>query len=1095
MPICARWRDTYEDTLIFCLALATRLRRSQMKAAMLADRAPVKSGVLKLGRVRVRRWRRSWRSSAGGHCLATRQLGDELLSRRVPDTASARALVLLLILLQSAASQAATGPNPPDWFKRTLNASGNASLHEGRLFQEPARLPSGPSNLRALAALVAEAETDAESESGESLRRLGVTYLLLGRVERALQVLRRQHAVAGNAQSANDLAVGLMLVSRQNFDSILLFEALDLLDQIDPSIRPIESKFNRAICLSRLGVVDAAGAWQAVEEGQVSWLPRSARWSGAPPAPDPFPSFEALAVLSSEEVKGIVAKDVQSARVALLEKILPEWGRRVEAEHDSSGVLSTAQHIADGLATLQPTSLLVEGVGDLLGLQSKERVRTAKSLARFGEALDSLRAFDVPRAAAGFEQARDELAALDNPISYWVSLYESVSENLAHEFESSGRRLDLLSDSLPHREDDALEARLLWLRGYAVAARGRPEAALNLFQKSRERWQSAREPAHAATLTLLAATALDDLGMSRQAWKTRLKLIASGGLWALSDAQRDIAYMTFAEAALGSFHDRAGLYFMNTALAYTRRHGSSLAMAENLGRRALIRSRLGDSGARADLQEAEKAAGRIAPGTVRDQILATLMLARAELYIGSDPERGLEVLSQAIREHEKAGYQYFLVDSYRLKARALQLLGRVPASLAAVSVGIAMANERLSEMSVEASDAFLSKVDGLFREGVRTAVAGGLPDEALRLSEERRLRISMLTRGRPASVVTASQVGKWLQSDESLVVLTPGTDHVYRWVITTSGEKFSQLQESYADLSKRIARLHASLATGSQPEFSYAARLGQDLFRDIFGQSLPPSTKRLLLVLDGSLSDLPVVALRPLGSSSWLIEKVEIVRLPSLASVVGGQSNHERAFKVAVVADPDASSDGRPAGRLPNAARTAEEVVRKYPEGRLFVGADATPGAVIASLGWADVLHLASHMASVRSGSGSGRIYLAMGDNGRSVVEPSFLREAVRGGSATRLVVLAGCSSGIGRGGGDGVGDLVETFLGLGVEAVISTLWAVDDHEASEFAEHLHQQLADGVATSRAFQLTVKHQLEQGGSPLAWVLDESWGKQ
>jgi len=69
----------------------------------------------------------------------------------------------------------------------------------------------------------------------------------------------------------------------------------------------------------------------------------------------------------------------------------------------------------------------------------------------------------------------------------------------------------------------------------------------------------------------------------------------------------------------------------------------------------------------------------------------------------------------------------------------------------------------------------------------------------------------------------------------------------------------------------------------------------------------------------------------------------------------------------------------------------------------------------------------------------------------------------------TRLVVLSGCESALGRGVvGEGVAGLTSAFLSAGVPAVVATLWAIDDEVGADLMREFYGALSAGESVARA---------------------------
>lgn len=90
-----------------------------------------------------------------------------------------------------------------------------------------------------------------------------------------------------------------------------------------------------------------------------------------------------------------------------------------------------------------------------------------------------------------------------------------------------------------------------------------------------------------------------------------------------------------------------------------------------------------------------------------------------------------------------------------------------------------------------------------------------------------------------------------------------------------------------------------------------------------------------------------------------------------------------------------------------------------------------------------------------------------------------------------RLVTLSACKTGLGRvGGGDEQIGLVRAFCHAGAEAVLSTLWQVDDATTFTFMRRFYEQLARGLMPAHALRSVQRAFIQGGGThahPYFWA--------
>lgn len=131
-----------------------------------------------------------------------------------------------------------------------------------------------------------------------------------------------------------------------------------------------------------------------------------------------------------------------------------------------------------------------------------------------------------------------------------------------------------------------------------------------------------------------------------------------------------------------------------------------------------------------------------------------------------------------------------------------------------------------------------------------------------------------------------------VKSDTALLVFAGGTTHSYLWVLRHDRVDAYRLPLGAARFRALIAAYRANLSTG--------APLDLDLPRELYINLLAPAEKmiigarRLIVVDDGTLSDLPLPALlsgEPAAQTDaplpWLVRRHAITRLPTVSSLLG----------------------------------------------------------------------------------------------------------------------------------------------------------------------------------------------------------------
>ncbi len=218
---------------------------------------------------------------------------------------------------------------------------------------------------------------------------------------------------------------------------------------------------------------------------------------------------------------------------------------------------------------------------------------------------------------------------------------------------------------------------------------------------------------------------------------------------------------------------------------------------------------------------------------------------------------------------------------------------------------------------------------------------------------------------------------------------------------------------------------------------------------------LPADGGTLILVPHGLLHALPLLALH--DGDRYLVERWVVQCVPSCQALV-------RRAEVGLAANrPPLALGYSEGGKLPNAVEEARLIARLL-EGEAWVEAEATGERLLHEGRGRRYLHISAHGALRLDVPYSSFVQLADGPFHPSDVLTLDLR-------GCRLVTLSACRTGLGRqSGGDEQIGLVQAFCTAGAEAVLATLWRVDDTSTRAFMEHFYGQLASSASPAEALR-------------------------
>jgi len=704
--------------------------------------------------------------------------------------------------------------------------------------------------------------------------------------------------------------------------------------------------------------------------------------------------------------------------------------------------VATGKRLAEGLDRL-----------DKPALAARARLNTANALlhAERGEEARQLYAQAIPAFAAAEMRQEEAMARLGLSTT---NLYGGDPAVSAQEAES-GRDLALELDL------DYLAALCEMNLAHAALVRGRADEAFAMLRPLRPRLEGS--PADLARLDESIGDACLHLNLLDEAAEAyRAALAVNDGLPAVDQAH---VLLGLGETLASSDTKSSTQYFARAARGY-RRLGNPYWRSTALAGRV----RLGGT-----LRLADEAVGE-ASGSPYHSVIA--LLSRAEVRIGRKLDAA-EDLRQAERLVQQYGFGRFEWRIHALKGRAATSpLPHYREMLAAIL------RDRVATTSVAARAGFLrDKTEAIsrylslllsnptpdhiaeVREAIRRTRAATLLDEILssgslqvsgeqieRLDELRRqvaedLRTDSVPDARGRATLRHPAVRDWTEATHVLGALDsilPSADAEGAVVLAeTEGELWALRNDRALRLPMSARELEEALrwftfeiqtptADRDAPSTEAFALLGE--MRKGLVTPWHKSGERVRISPDGILWHVPWDALLEGGAA------VPLLLHPSLC---GGQTVG-RIERVALWIDTPED--------LPNAFAEEQAVRERFPQAEVF----RTRREVLASLDaeW-DLVHVVGH---ARHNAGNPMFSALEFPDG-----PFYASEVARSGLRTRLACLSACETGTlslaARHEPDG---LVRAFLARGAEAVLASLWPLDDEGASIFFKNLYNHLHPG---------------------------------
>ncbi len=449
----------------------------------------------------------------------------------------------------------------------------------------------------------------------------------------------------------------------------------------------------------------------------------------------------------------------------------------------------------------------------------------------------------------------------------------------------------------------------------------------------------------------------------------------------------------------------------------------------------------------------------------------------------------------------------------RLRARtladALEAAHAVPAAAAPIRQKRGMALERISTVQRRLLDPALPAAD-------RAAATQEL--ERLEV-EEADLR-NQLARAAPAlgsrpGFATLARVRQALAADEALLSFQvsswedeQGDFAGGSWLLVTTkaGTRAYRLP-ARGELRPAVRLFNGTFERRDGSEALPAAGLYRRLLEAPL-RELPPGVRRLILVPDDALHQIPFAALRPGPREPTLAERYELTEVPSATLWLSWKGRRPAVAPIPALAlaDPPLPGDGvelaaareRAAaaifasgirlGPLPYARAESRAVVRDLGGGSVQrLGEDASEVYIKTTpLQRFGVLHFATHAVTDEANPDRSGVLLAPGAANQDGLLQ--IREIVDLDLRGRVIVLSACSSNTGamlR--GEGVMSLARAFFQAGAHTVVASLWRLRDDEAADFFDRFYRHLGKGRSVAAALQAAQRDMIKNGAPAAAWA--------
>ncbi len=961
---------------------------------------------------------------------------------------------------------------------------------------EPRERTAGARPAASLQMLSAAAEVEKEAAShptAENLHAFGVAHLLLGDLDDAVASLKRaQREDPASAGIAADLGAALLERGDRGGRPEDLLEALSAIEKgLESDTKRAELLFNHAIALEKLHLDQRAiEAWETYLKSadDPAWADEARRRLERLRSVSDAGAWErerqALNRESPTEVAALVKRWPQEARTWLEVEVLTDWANSAASKHETEA--RDGIHFAEMLA-----GALQEVTGDRMPTAAVSAVRETLSNGDagrlslligghrdYGRAMEAMQKLAVNDGAALFAHAEESLNRAHSPFAVRATIGAVRCAYYQHRFADADRSLAPVMRGAEQSGYLAAAAQAHQLRGLLAEVESRLGDSLVEYRRSLSIYERLRETENIGFLWASLADTYQSIGDTDDALQASLESVAR--VRAVHDPGRAILMVTSAAQTI----DLLGLpeiayRFQDLSVEWAANRGDAIDGAESFLHRARLAIDLEwNEKAREDLEEAFRKSALIVDADVRARVEAEVDLSRARLARQMhNPDAARQRATEALTFFSRAGMEFRLPELYLERGRAELEARRDPEAERDFLNGIEQFEQHRSEvLSQSHRISYFDSASNLFDEMVGLQTAHGHTDLALEYLERGKTReLEQSWANRPD--LSSARFRQSVPEGTALIVYGVLHDRLLTWVIGRDGREFEERPVLQSDLDTWVHGFRNSLLGADATDASDDA--GSKLQATVLSAARPrlQRARVLIFIPDKVLHAVPFAALRDPETGRRLIEDHAVVVSPSVSLYLHALTAPRGSLalvdpKLVVIGDPAFDSAIYPQlPRLGEAAVEAKRIATLYRDPLLLTGAEATRSRVLAALQDADVLHIAAHAMDGGSDPLRARLILApspdLGDSGTLFADEIYKTRLDR----TRLVVLAGCGTAMGRiSRGEGPLSLARPFLAAGVPAVLATSWEIEDAPSAEILVRFHREITSGRTPEEALR-------------------------
>jgi CHAT domain-containing protein len=921
-----------------------------------------------------------------------------------------------------------------------------------------------------------------------NLHALGLSCLLLGRIEEAVQTLENANAAGTSPEIVSDLSAAYYAKGTKYGTAVDVAQSLELCDAtLSKSPDNLPAQFNRALVLESLeNRPSALAAWQRYlrSDSSSEWAVEARQHISRLSEPPPSSEWDVLksrllrlTASDSRELGSIAERFPLATRRTVENELLPRWAR-AHLQHDKNdedrvlvalGVIGAAEEKRFGDPTLVDIA----------------RVMTAATTDSDGRRLDSLvhgyLAYGEARAAKGKDAAKGRslfasawkyLREAGSPSAYAAGMYAAVEDYERRDYDEALRLLSEMKSDRTLERYAPLAGQVLWVEGMVLLANGRPYESLQRYREAVQAFERSGEMESVAAVDGLLAENLQSLGDDDEAWKHRLHALPVVLDFA-DPSRQQVAFNEAAEAAMQQNHLSVALEYQTSSIALVSRNADNeMAAYAYLGRALILGRKQRAELALNDVARAREYIARVPDAAIRESTTADIDVAEALLRRDASPAAAMALLTRVLN----ASGRYQFRKAQLLLARGsthLRLEDRDSARSDFQGAIAVVESQRQQVSDLRLRSAFFGRAEDAYEELTALLVRSGEFPEALRVFDRSCERtLTEIARGTVMAEPGSRFAGERLPARDgtAIVEMTVLPDEIVAWTMRRSGTSITRHSVPSARVDKLVTSYEQAIEANSGAVEAIGSQLYDLLIRPL-GLN-PASDQTITFITHRILRRVPLASLYDRERNRYLVEDFAIATSPSAALYWHCNERRPQEGKTTdVVAIGNARTAALPLGLpdLPEAERELREIASRS-RGRLLLNERATPNALLGAAAGNVIIHFAGH--ALVDEQDRGRSALVLSPDAADPSSALLYADRIAGTRLhAQLVVLSACTTNsVSKRGAKGAVDVAGAFLAAGVPAVVTSRWDVADDDARDLLTSFARELARSASPAEALR-------------------------